>query len=345
MNWRLVGALLLATWPLSTPAFADVRQDANLIQFSYQWGRVEQTFTDASVTITVTNNITNKIGWNGEVIDTYRITLGDQIIEVTEKHDARVYTFEITGTQTLILEGIDNGYWGGFYGPIMQIDSVALTPIVLPVTDSPTVSAEPQTQSSESPASGSAATESQPLPLPSPEPIAQPTSEPSPNPEPSQPTPLPTPEPSSEPTEDLPTKSPESEQTQSPTLSEPIPTPTSTQSESAPIVPETTSPEPQVLPIIVPSPQSSEEPSEEPTSPATQAAQIAEETESATVSSTIQTAVTEAIGAALEAVGELVEVFASAGLDMTAEQREEAQTVVVSTIMTSQVAVGIRKIK
>ena len=345
MKWRLVGAILLATWPLSTPAFADVRQDGNLIQFSYQWGRVEQTFTDATVTVTVTNNITNKIGWNGEVIDTYRITLGDQVIQVAEKHDARVYTFEITGTQTLILEGIDNGYWGGFYGPIMQIDSVALTPIVLPVTDSPTVSAEPQTQSSESPASGSAATESQPLPLPSPEPIAQPTSEPSPNPEPSQPTPLPTPEPSPEPTEDLPTKSPEPEQTQSPTLSEPIPTPTSTQSESAPIVPETTSPEPQVLPTIVPSPQSSEEPSEEPTSPATQAAQVAEETESATVSSTIQTAVTEAIGAALEVVGELVEVFASAGLDMTAKQREEAQTVVVSTIMTSQVAVGIRKIK
>jgi hypothetical protein len=345
VNWRLVGAILLATWPLSTPAFADVRQDANLIQFSYQWGRVEQTFTDASVTVTVTNNITNKIGWNGEVIDTYRITLGSQVIEVTEKHDARAYTFEINGTQTLVLEGIDNGYWGGFYGPIMQIESVPLAPVIAPVTESPTLSAEPQTQSSESPASGSAVTEPQPQPQPTPEPIAQPTSEPSPSPAPSQPEPTPTPEPSPEPTASLPTKSPEPEQTQSPTLSEPIPTPTSTQSESEPVVPETTSPEPQVLPTIVPSPQSSEEPSEEPTSPATQAPEVTEETESATVSGTIETAVTEAIGAALEAVGELVEVFASAGLDMTAEQREEAQAVVVSTVMTSQVAVGMRKIK
>jgi hypothetical protein len=44
-------------------------------------------------------------------------------------------------------------------------------------------------------------------------------------------------------------------------------------------------------------------------------------------------------------VGELVEAFATAGLDMTPEQREEAQDVVVSTVMASQVAAGIRKIK
>lgn len=444
MNWRLVGALLLATWPLSTPAFADVRQDGNLIQFSYQWGRVEQTFTDASVTVTVTNNITNKIGWNGEVIDTYRITLGSQVIEVREKHDARAYTFEIVGTQTLILEGIDNGFWGGFYGPVMQVESVPLTPATLPVSESPTVSpdvSESPTISTEVTASptssptwaysvneGSVLEVSAPAnmvfssvtanyvahesecgadvsailspifignnmasvsatndvfgdPCPgwykklvanfeyapasesqqvtqsatlSPEPEVQPTPTPlpQPTPEPSQPEPTPTPEPSPEPTASSPTKSPEPEQTQSPTLSEPIPTPTSTQSESEPVVPETTSPEPQVLPTIVPSPQSSEEPSEEPSSPATQAPEVTEETESDSVSGTIQTAVSEAIGAAVEAVGELVEVFASAGLDMTAEQREEAQDVVVSTIIVSQVAsaassaaVSARKIK
>lgn len=342
MKWRLVGAILLATWPLSTPAFADVRQDGNLIQFSYQWGRVEQTFTDATVTVTVTNNITNKIGWNGEVIDTYRLTLGSQVIELTEKHDARAYTFEIVGTQTLILEGIDNGYWGGFYGPVMQIESVPLAPVIAPVTESPTVSAEPQTQSSESPESGSAVTESKPLPLPSPEPVVQPTSEPSPTAT-FQPEPTPTPEPSAEPTASSPTKSPEPEQTASPTLSEPIPTPEQSVSVSEPL--PTASPEI----VIVPSPQSSEEPSEEPSSPATQAPEVTEETESDSVSGTIQTAISETIGAAIEAVGELVQVFASAGLDMTAEQREEAQDVVVSTVIVSQVAsaasVTARKIK
>jgi hypothetical protein len=432
VNWRLVGALLLATWPLSTPAFADVRQDSNLIQFSYQWGRIEQTFTDASVTVTVTNNITNKIGGNGEVIDTYRITLGAQVIEVREKHDARAYTFEIVGTQALVLEGIDNGFWGGYYGPIMQVESVPLAP----VTESPSVSPDVSESPTVSPtwaysvdegnilevsapanmvfsgvtagyvahegdcgldvsailspifigtnmASVSAtndvfgdpcpgwykklvanfeyapASESQQVTQSatlSPEPEVQPTPlplpEPSPSPEPSQPEPTPTLEPSPEPTASSPTKSPEPEQTESPTLSEPIPTPTSTQSESEPVVPETTSPEPQVLPTIVPSPQSSEEPSEEPSSPATQAPEVPEETESDSVSGTIETAVSEAIGAAVEAVGELVQVFASAGLDMTPEQREEAQDVVVSTIIVSQVAsaassaaVSARKIK
>jgi hypothetical protein len=139
MKWRLVGALLLAFWPLSQPALADVRQDGNLIQFSYTWGRVEQTFTDSLVTVTVTNNITNKIGGNGEVIDTYRISLGAEVIQKTEKHDAVSYSFTITGSQTLILEGIDNGFWAGYYGPIMTVTSEPLA--LEPVTESPSVSA------------------------------------------------------------------------------------------------------------------------------------------------------------------------------------------------------------
>jgi len=435
MKWRLVGALLLAFWPLSQPALADVRQDGNLIQFSYTWGRVEQTYTDSLVTVTVTNNISNKIGGNGEVIDTYRISLGAEVIQKTEKHDARDYTFTITGTQTLVLEGIDNGFWGGFYGPVMQVTSTPLQPVTESPSVSPTVSPilwdyvvnEGEVLSAEAPSgqvfssvvaryvahdsdcgldvseivsaalvgsssgtipatnetfgdpcpgeykklvvsaqyasamitspttsplteSATPTTSSEAVSIPTP--TAEPSPEPAPSPEPSQPEPTPTPEPSPEPTASSPTKSPEPEQTQSPTLSEPIPTPTPTQSESEPVVPKTTSPEPSVPPIIVPSPQSSEEPSEEPTSPAPQAPEVTEETQSESVSGTIETAVAETIGAAVEAVGELVEAFQSAGLDMTPEQREEAQDVVVSTIIVSQVAstasaaaVSARKIK
>lgn len=120
------GILTVVFGPLlfATPAYA-----STTIQFTYYWTEQNFTFTDEIVTVVVTNDITNKIGGNGEVIDSYRITLGDQVIEVTEKHAARTYTFEITGTQTLKLEGIDNGFWGGNYGPIMEVSS---TPLVVP---------------------------------------------------------------------------------------------------------------------------------------------------------------------------------------------------------------------
>ena len=447
MKWRLVGALLLAFWPLSQPALADVRQDGNLIQFSYSWGRVEQTFTDSIVTVTVTNNITNKIGGNGEVIDTYRISLGADVIQKTEKHEALDYTFTITGSQTLVLEGIDNGFWAGYYGPVMQVTSMpiqavtespSVSPTISPVlwdyetdenselyaeapsgkvfsgvvaryvsketecgldvseivaaalvgTSSGTIPAtndlfgDPcpgeykkllvsvqyssaimippsesgqvgaQTQSSvsqESTQSPSPAPAPQEQPSPEPQPTPEPTYAPSP--EPSLPQPTPTIEPSPEPTATVPSQSPTPEPTPTPTAS--AETPTQSAEPTVPPALPSTSPEAQPQPIISPTPvQSSEPPYEEPTVPATQAPEVSEETESETVSGTIETALTETIGAAVEAVGELVEAFQSAGLDMTPEQREEAQDVVISTIIVSQVAttasaaaVSARKIK
>lgn len=95
--------------------------------------------------------------------------------------------------------------------------------------------------------------------------------------------------------------------------------------------------------VIDPTPvQSSEGINEEPTTTSTEAAQIPEETFSESVSSAIEATVTQAIGAAVEAVGELVKTFQSAGLDMTPEQRKQAQEIVVSSVMVSQV---VRKIK
>jgi hypothetical protein len=434
MKWRLVGALLLAFWPLSQPALADVREDGNLIQFSYTWGRVEQTFTDSLVTVTVTNNITNKIGGNGEVIDTYRISLGAEVIQKTEKHDAVSYSFTITGSQTLILEGIDNGFWAGYYGPIMTITSEPLAPAVEPVTESPSVSpilwdyvvneggvltaeapsgqvfssvvaryvahdsdcgldvseivsaalvgsssgtipatnetfgdpcpgeykklvvsvqyaSEMITHPTEPQPTESAVLTTSPEATPTPAPTAEPSPEPAPSPEPVQPQPTPTVEPSPEPTASSATQSPTPEPTPTPTASAEIPT------ESAqPVVPPalpSTSPEAQPLPILSPTPvQSSEPPYEIPTSPTPQTPEVPEETQSESVSGTIEAALTETIGAAVEAVGELVQAFQSAGLDMTPEQREEAQDVVISTIIVSQVAttasaaaVSARKIK
>lgn len=134
---RLTNSLLVLGIAFA-PLFFAAPAHAETIQFTYYWTSREFTFTDQTVNVTVTNDITNKMGGNGEVIDTYRITLGDQVIERTEKHGPVVYTFQIVGTQTLRLEGIDRGFWAGFYGPIMAIE-VLETP---PASESPSVSPE-----------------------------------------------------------------------------------------------------------------------------------------------------------------------------------------------------------
>jgi hypothetical protein len=435
-RWLIVLVLAFG-WLFSTPAHADVRQDGNTFQFSYTWGSVTRTFTDSVVTVTVVNDITNKIGGNGEVVDTYRLTFADQAIEVTEKHGARDYVF--TGSGTIILEGIDRGFWAGYYGPIM---TVSISPIVLPVepiTQSPQTESPTQSDASESPSiiwdysiNENSVLEAQapegkvfsnvvaryvaididcgidvsntvsavlvgtsfgtidatndvfgdPCPgwykklivsveyssavlLPvtdspvvtesatlSPEPEPQPTPTPLPEPSPVEPQPEPTPEPTplETPTASSPTESPEPEPTQSPTA----PSEKATQSPvtESPTPPATITPEPQPLPIIEPSPvQSSEVISEEPATTTEEVTQIPEEAFGSSLSEAIQASVTQAIGAVTEAVGELVEAFATAGLDMTPEQREEAQDVVISTIIVSQVAttataaVSARKIK
>jgi len=433
-RWLIVLVLAFG-WLFSTPAHADVRQDGDTFQFSYTWGSVTRTFTDSVVTVTVVNDITNKIGGNGEVVDTYRLTFANQVIEVTEKHGARDYVF--TGSGTINLEGIDRGFWAGYYGPIM---TVSISPIVLPVepiTQSPQTESPTQSDASESPSiiwdysinensvleaqapegkvfsnvvaryvaididcgidvsdtvsavlvgtsSGTidatndvfgdpcpgwykklvvsveyssavllpvtdspVVTESATL---SPEPEPTPTPLPEPSPVEPQPEPTPEPTPLETPTASSPTESPEPEPTQSPTA----PSEIATQSPvtESPTPPATITPEPQPQPIIEPSPvQSSEVISEEPATTTEEVTQVPEEAFGSSLSEAIQAAVGEAIGAVTEAVGELVEAFATAGLDMTPEQREEAQDVVISTIIVSQVAttataaVSARKIK
>jgi hypothetical protein len=365
MKWRVVGAIVLAFWPLSVSASADVSQQGDTIQFSYMWGSYEQTFTDSIVTVTVTNNITNKIGGNGEVIDTYRITVGDQRIEVTEKHDARQYTYSISGSQTIRLEGIDNGFWAGYYGPIMSITSEPIQPVTEPSSESATTS-EPITESpvTESATTSEVVTESATVsddvsesptvsesvvilpPAPEPTPEATPSAEPQPAPIPEpiyspEPLPIEVPQP-----ELTPTLEPTPEPTATPETPEPLPTlestPTSTPTPEASQTPQ---PQPTLLPIPQPtSPEilspvyPTEEPSETPIEPATQTPQVTEETESESVSGAVETVAAQVLGAGVKAVGELVSAVTSAGLDMTPQKREEAQEVVVSAIIVSQVA-------
>lgn len=431
MRRGLIALLLAFGWLFATPAHATPLVTGDQIQFSYTWGSVTRTFTDSLVTVTVTNDITNKIGYGGEVIDTYRITFGDQVIEVTEKHGPRDYNFLVSGSGTITLEGIDRGFWAGYYGPIM---TVSVSPIVLPEepttqspqTESPTQSDATQAPSilwdysidegwslyAEAPAgkvfsnvvaryvaheidcgldvsevvgavligtsSGTipATNESFGDPCPgwykklivsvqystlmlptsespqvtqsatlSPEPEVQPTPQPLPEPSPTptyQPEPTPEATPSETPTVSSPTQSPEPEPTESPIVEvEPEPASESPAPTTSPALPPI-QPEPQPSQTIEPTPvQSSEAISEEPSTTTAQVIEVAEETFANSVSAAVQAA----IGEAVKAVGQLVEAFASAGLDMTPEQREEAQDVVVSTVIASQVAAGIRKIK
>ena len=429
MRRGLIALLLAFGWLFSTPAHATALITGDTIQFSYTWGSVTRTFTDSVVTVTVVNDITNKIGGNGEVVDTYRITFGDQVIEVTEKHGPRDYTF--TGSGTITLEGIDRGFWAGYYGPIMTVSVSPIVPPEEPTTESPQTESPTQSDATEAPSilwdysideggllyaeapagkvfsnvvaryvahetdcgldvseivgaaligssSGtiSATNETFTDPCPgwykklivsvqystlmlstsespqvtqsatlSPEPEVQPTPQPSPEPSPTptfQPEPTPEATPSETPTASSPTQSPEPEPTKSPIVEEePEPASESPAPTTSPTLP-TIQPAPQPSPIIEPSPvQSSEVISEEPSTTTAEIVEVAEET----FASSLSEAVEAAVGQAVKAVGQLVEAFASAGLDMTPEQREEAQDLVVSTVITSQVAAGIRKIK
>lgn len=406
-SWRITAVLLLTFGSL----FATPAAHAETFQFSFTWGSRQFTFTDTRVVVTVTNNITNKIGHQGEVIDTYRITVGDSVIEVTEKHDARNYIFDIVGTQTIRLEGIDRGFWAGNFGPIMTVTEQSLpapepTPEPSPeptveevipsvseaVTEPPVEVSPPQPSASEvkeiaedvladyeafwakygiSEADYSQARQvitfnwaknqylqlisegkrtkatiaamsmkSQlsvierdylagrlmPNPAPLPEPVPVPEVQTS-SPEPTAPEPSPTP---SEETKPEVTSSP------IPPIFEILPTPAPPSLPKPEQTPPTIQPEPSLSSPV--SQSESSEVASESTSISEEIIEVPEASESDSVSAPVET-VQEAIGAVITA-------FAVAGLDMTPEQREKAQGVVVPSVIAAQVAtLAMRRIK
>lgn len=121
---RFFAASILAFGPALL--ITDLAHANQTVQFTYYWTSHEYTFTDAVVEVAVTNNITNRIGEGDPIADSYKISIDGQVlIDTSEIHDRRVYTFNIVGTQVITLEGIDNGYWAGNYGPIMEIYQVS----------------------------------------------------------------------------------------------------------------------------------------------------------------------------------------------------------------------------
>lgn len=206
---RLFAALFVAisTTFLADPAFADSFNDwtrsyntahiasTDCVQFSYTWGSVSKSYPvqdsvqNVQFDINVQNDTTNKIGGNGEVFDSYSIQMdvidAGAVVETVLYEETR--TKHINQPRTLAstysghadsvnitLRGIDNGFWGGYYGPIMCGPSltVGLAPV------QPTLSPTPEPTLSETP-----------LPSPTPEVTTTPETTPTPS---DTPTPTPT---------------------------------------------------------------------------------------------------------------------------------------------------------
>lgn len=211
---RIIAALLVATGSLfwASPAHADtftdwttgynVNKTADCVQFSYTQGSasksylVGNTVQNVQFEVSVDNSITNKIGGNGEVFDSYSLQM--QIVdagvivdtvsysESATKHtaDVRRLTSNYSGhadSVNITLSGIDNGFWGGYYGPIMCGPALTLTS-----SSQTTTSSTPAPSIQETPVS-----ESSPSPTAPTEPSQSPTPQDTPSPEASS-TPTPT---------------------------------------------------------------------------------------------------------------------------------------------------------
>jgi hypothetical protein len=188
----------------------------------------------------------------------------------------------------------------------------------------------------------------EPTPLPTPEPSLEPSPTPTltpslePTPEPSlEPTPIPTAQLSLEPT-------PTPTQTLLPEI-----TPTPTQPSLEPVVPEvptseptpTKTPEPeptQPQELPTPLPEATVEPSPTPIEPSPTASPIPSLNPEA-VTLDVPTQLMAIPG--IEELAKAAEAIMNIGSDMTPEQREESQSVVIGAVLVSQIATSIRRIK
>jgi hypothetical protein len=186
----------------------------------------------------------------------------------------------------------------------------------------------------------------EPSPTPTPEPSIEPTPEPTASPEPTsepslEPSPTPTPEPTPEPTQE-PSQSPE-----------PLPTPTPTQPTLEPIVPteppseptpaqtpETEPTKPQELPTPLPEPTVESSPT--PIAPSPMPSPIPSLNPEA-VSLEVPTQLMVIPG--IEELAKAAEAIMNIGSDMTPEEREESQSVVIGAVLVGQIATSIRRIK
>ena len=108
------------------------------LNFSYSWGEVSKSFMIEQPSV-VTLSI-DVFTLNGRLNDSYEIFLEDEsYIANNVVHDWTVRTVTYTTTQPnqivdVRLRGVDNGFWWGWYGPVMRNMVINAAPLEPPTT-------------------------------------------------------------------------------------------------------------------------------------------------------------------------------------------------------------------
>lgn len=111
------------------------------LQFSYATGEVSQSFAvepneTVEISFTVDNSTTNSVG-QGAIADTWNasLTAGATVVSVgrSTAHNQETFTLSLSvptgvSSATLNFSGMDNGFWSGVYGPIVDSVSANITP-------------------------------------------------------------------------------------------------------------------------------------------------------------------------------------------------------------------------
>ena len=179
------------------------------------------------------------------------------------------------------------------------------------------------------------------VPTPTPSPSQTTTTEPTPLPSPQPSLTIASPEPTPKPTP-IPTQT--QEPLPSPTLIEPSPVPTVLPVQPitpTPIPTPTPMPEPTPVPVVE-TPEPSAEPSPTPSEPSPVPSPIPSLNPEA-VTLEVPTQLTAIPG--IKELAKAVEAIMNIGSDMTPEQREESQSVVIGAVLVGQIATSIRRMK
>lgn len=320
---KLLAATTLAFGSLlfAQPSFASDWQTSSglvsgdSVQFNYIGGSATRTVELSEATnLVIDNTIANRIGWGQPLADNWSVTINGQVFT---GNSVEVTSIPLpTGSVEIIVSGIDNGFWAGWYGPIFTLSA----PVIVP---SQPVSEEV------------ARTEEVIRPEPTPEPTPEPSPQPSPEPSPEF-IPTPAPEPAPQP---IPEPAPEP-------VPEPVaPTPPPVAPEPPKPAPEVITPPPPAPPVVEPpiEPVLPPEPTPEPVLPIEEAIRqeltaLAEEAKADDPVVPQELASIPLLGNAAVAVLDAFNALGNVGSDIRPEVREKAQEVVVSSVIVGQIA-------
>lgn len=351
---RALAATTLAFGSLffATPAQADwtgtnVNVVNGSVQFDYRGGIATQTLdvpTEADLTLVVNNTIANKIGWNGQVADSWTVSVNGNHFAGNEITSTTI-SVRVSGEVTITATGIDRGYWAGWYGPIISAPVLTYLPVAITdsvrtdsvrAEESPEPTPQPSPEPSPTPepqptptATPPAQVESPQEPEPTQTPSSEPTTEPDPEPtEQTEPEELPSPEPTIEPSPEIEIELPTTPETESSVDTE------SPSLEIAQEQPIETAPEIQQVHSVLET--------SEPGSPEYQEAldQLMEIAQADDPELPTELANIPVVGAIASAVLDAFNDLGNLGSDMSPKQREQAKKEVVASIAIGQAVIS-----